>query len=1504
MTLHTPRLMLLAMLIVGLASHQPARAQDSQTRDRDWVSITYPNAGIVGQTAELQLQVDGDAIEQDLRLRVDPHWFEGRQRRAGGPRSRVYDLPAGQDTSLDVQMRVPDREGITAVQYVIYAGPSGNWADKMHSAEAGFRVSRDGEVAGGAAADAEPASPSEPQPSPDRASGGVQTHESQWITVRHPAAAVPGEQVQLQLHVDGDAIEQDGRLRVDTHWFEGRQRRAGGPRSGLIPLTAGQDLERTITLRVPDRDGIAALAYIIYAGPSGDYADRTHHTSVGLPVRAASDQDAAEPTPAPPPQRPQPQAQPAAQAPAPAGPPAHPSPTQPRYTTAHDAAWTDARLPRWTSPVPAEAVVLEGPADIRWMPEPFVFEPGDELRYIDYDHGEDTHSGRSPDQAWKHHPWDPAARGNAAEAQGVDTYVFRRGVTYRGALVARESGTAQRPIQLTSDPDWGQGEAIIAGSVPVTDWRRVDDAQAAELAVPDAARGRVWAARVEGYVPWAMWLVDADQRQRLTPARFPNWQIEHEYNHFTQWLRVDRIDQGFPRTSIYAPDALPATDPDAYDGATLWIDHANTSGEFSIIGPFPSGVGRYDPETGRLQPSLNHPRRHPQPNAPFYLENLPRFLDQPGEWCMVPDADADGATLYLRLPGDADPNARQVEAARHHVLLDIPSQQHLAVSGLTFTAGNSTDLTRAGDYDRPGNFTQMAAVRLTDSAQHIDLHHLVIRDTAGVGITNYYTREGQTTRDIRIADSQFADIDASAIAFEPAASPIRLPAGTITGIDVLRNRFNDIGFRCAVNQGGQAIDISGLLVGEIAGNVIQRTAAQGINVIGGRFGVDQPLIRILIHRNRVNDSLIYKTDFGGIEFWGVGPAYVFNNISSNAVGWVAHRNVYHKNQVYYFDHGARGYLFNNIGWSDSRDDAWHGILGQYFFKEIRNRWNVAFHNTAYNFHGGQSHASRHGDQQHYLANLFINCRIGSTSHWRLAEATGIAWAANLIAGDFEFVYSRSRGDQFLSPDAFRRAAAPLGNLLNAQFGWATDAMPVQDPAAHDFRLTDDSAAIDRGLRVFVPWALAGTVGEWHFRPLPADPTRILAYDAYVQPFHRGHEHMRLGAGVPQNELVGDAFALNHYAAGPTEDWTASAATFDGERTLVLPHDQLTQSFQLQRRGEAYTVDSESRHTVRMSTNNFLVEAVLRVEPAASGGTVAGLIGDDAGYELAIDPDGRLMMRLRGEGDELVQLSDSTIHDGRWHHVLAEVDRDSGSITFYINGQRNLGSRTGALPAGVSLHSDADFVVGAGFRGAIDYLRVSRGTLAQARTDIDELMAWQFNGPAQHDIAGRPASGEARDIGAIEHTTAHGQQPIRYQPRTAAAGDAQPDPSAEPDTFRTGEGRTVRTLDWGAVSVPESVAPGGELDVHVAFGTETIPRPMRLHIDLHVVIHGNRRPGIGRASPVNVTPGVTTPYSSVLTVHPREGLERVMVVIYATPDGTYANRILSTEVGVPVVRDPS
>ena len=66
-----------------------------------------------------------------------------------------------------------------------------------------------------------------------------------------------------------------------------------------------------------------------------------------------------------------------------------------------------------------------------------------------------------------------------------------------------------------------------------------------------------------------------------------------------------------------------------------------------------------------------------------------------------------------------------------------------------------------------------------------------------------------------------------------------------------------------------------------------------------------------------------------------------------------------------------------------------------------------------------------------------------------------------------------------------------------------------------------------------------------------------------------------------------------------------------------------------------------------------------------------------------------------------------------------------------------------------LSNTSDFVVGGGLVGAVDFLRVCRSTLAESKTTMAELYAWQFDGPFLKDFTGRePGIGRSRDCGAI------------------------------------------------------------------------------------------------------------------------------------------------------------
>ena len=108
------------------------------------------------------------------------------------------------------------------------------------------------------------------------------------------------------------------------------------------------------------------------------------------------------------------------------------------------------KVARWSWLEPQAKVLPTG--DLEWAPKAFEFKPGESIRYIDFESGNDANDGLSKQTPWKHHPWDPNAGAKAAACKGVQTYVLKQGVDYRGELNANESGAADAPIILTRDP--------------------------------------------------------------------------------------------------------------------------------------------------------------------------------------------------------------------------------------------------------------------------------------------------------------------------------------------------------------------------------------------------------------------------------------------------------------------------------------------------------------------------------------------------------------------------------------------------------------------------------------------------------------------------------------------------------------------------------------------------------------------------------------------------------------------------------------------------------------------------------------------------------------------------------------------------------------------------------------------------------------------------------------------------------------------------------------------
>jgi hypothetical protein len=1023
--------------------------------------------------------------------------------------------------------------------------------------------------------------------------------------------------------------------------------------------------------------------------------------------------------------------------------------------------------------------------DLEWAPRPFVFEKGSSLRYIDFEAGDDANPGDSKDKPWKHHPWDASAAGKAKECSGIQTYVFKRGSIYRGALVARESGKPGDPIRLTSDPSWGRGEAVICGAEKVIAWKKGAD----RADIPEPAK--VWYADLD-FAPRCVWRVEKDGNVvRIPLARTPNWNVSDEDDVKSQWWSWDckgvKAHDNFTQkgnlTLHLGVDTAHLTRPaDYYQDAVLWTEHGWVSGA-----PYPIRVETFDSKkkglgfTGRFGGLGMYKIIK---GCRYFLEDKPQYLDDPaGEFWF--DKKGPGGRLYLRLPEGLDPASADIEAARHLNLIDSEAMSHVHVTGLAFRFTNIYWKLSGVPYE-DGKALDPACIRLYGPGKDIRVANCLF-EHVNTAVRMRAVGKGSAIDQVVISDNEvnFADRGGFHLANGAKWGEALPELGFLLDVKVLRNKLRFIGLRPTRFDLGVAIEVKFARTPEVAGNILDRCYSQGIDVQGAKASffdqTDCPLSRILIHHNKVTDSLLSNDDYGGIETWQGGPAYVYDNISgnpggyrnfglseSNKPGWARFGH------AYYLDGAFKNYYFNNIAWGKSKD-PFSPLGNSSAFQEIISYQNTFFNNTIYNFVKGTRRQAPQAGRDKFLGNVWQG--IGEWVFWHSQPAKSDREVNAADAGPESSQYAtetnaycrnvfydipkwfgvlEASGRWIESLDAFAKVLEDHKALASG-VGVIAAAAPLRDPAKFDFRPAPGSPGIGKGVKVFVPWALYAEVAEWNFYRCGGEPAQVLDEHWTMTPYHTDRAEYYRRPTFPLSTVNMKAEDFVH---GPLEDWTAGALKLNGtSQYAAVPGAKFTEPVQYEVRlgmdpkatKETRTASGPDLKNPQIHTSNFLIEAYFRTEPGHTGGVLVEKMGG-AGYSLAVGPAGCVAFSAQGKGGTGSVAGKTKINDGRWHHVIAEADRASATLTLYVDGRKD--ASAAGVGAGVTLANDADLYVGGTpkgrcLAGTLDFVRIALGTLADAATTIEELYAWEFDGPASRDFCGRSPIGP-RDAGAIQY----------------------------------------------------------------------------------------------------------------------------------------------------------
>jgi len=112
----------------------------------------------------------------------------------------------------------------------------------------------------------------------------------------------------------------------------------------------------------------------------------------------------------------------------------------------------------------------------------------------------------------------------------------------------------------------------------------------------------------------------------------------------------------------------------------------------------------------------------------------------------------------------------------------------------------------------------------------------------------------------------------------------------------------------------------------------------------------------------------------------------------------------------------------------------------------------------------------------------------------------------------------------------------------------------------------------------------------------------------------------------------------------------SGLSYDGTATPVeIPHDE---SFNFEA-NDSFTITS----WVKVDSHRFVSQTILAKQPA-----------NYHGYNVRVTPSGKLETRI-GDGRNYKSAKNGTVPTGTWVHVATVVDRDTETLTQYIDGRQ-------------------------------------------------------------------------------------------------------------------------------------------------------------------------------------------------------------------------------------------